>query len=98
MGSDPVGSGPMCPFCGNTVRFSPMGREFGMSTTGGHILRFAPMFGEFAMPASKNVKRNTFVVTAHFVCPNAWNQQGRCSFSVFSSASASSAEAPLTPR
>lgn len=37
MGSDPVGSGPMCPFRGNTVRFSPMGREFGMSTTGGHI-------------------------------------------------------------
>ena len=78
--------GPMCP-------------------PGGNILRFAPMFGEFAMPATckhagllKDVKRNTFVVTAYSVCPNAWNQQGRCSFSVFSGASASSAEAPLTPR
>lgn len=64
----------------------------------GNILRFAPMFGEFAMPASRDAKRNMFVVTAYSVCPNVWNQQGRCSFSVFRSASASTAEAPLTPR
>ena len=65
MGSDPVGSGPMCPFCGNTVRFSPMGREFGMSTTGGHILPFARMFFESALHGTMKVNRKTFGVFAH---------------------------------